>query len=144
MRVFRELSAIIWYWGTRSDLHALNAATRIALISITYQSHRAGRGTVSEPLLKSIWQSARLDLNIVCIFLQKMREHRAYHSAKLPPQIRSKYKKRLNDHKYYCMFEKLRNQNKCQLWDFLTSKKGKAKRKEKMVIKLLLLLSLYY
>ena len=28
--------------GTQSDLHVLDAATRFALIYITYQSHRAG------------------------------------------------------------------------------------------------------
>ena len=33
---------ITWQRSTRSDLHALDAATRIVLISITYQSQRAG------------------------------------------------------------------------------------------------------
>ena len=40
--LFPELSTITWQRGTRSDLHALDAATHIVLISITYQSHRAG------------------------------------------------------------------------------------------------------
>ena len=52
--LFPGLWTITWLQDTRSDLHALEAATRIVLISITYKSH--GASIISQLVRRSLGQ----------------------------------------------------------------------------------------
>ena len=68
---FPEMSTISWQRSTLSHLHALDTATSIVLISITYQSHRASKHSAAgkmvvrtqSPPNKSAWPSPDPDSN---------------------------------------------------------------------------------
>ena len=86
---FPGLSTTTWKRVTRSDLYALDTATRIVLISITHQSHRAD--CIAKLVKRSLGQchshfSSQAPIGtwtLVRIFILNMRKYHANHSGKL-------------------------------------------------------------